>query len=152
MAWDPALPGVVTFPDGVMVRGRGRRKGLPDGPVPEASLFLGKERDEAHPPWAVEWIDWPDFRVPTDPPAAVASILRLHAAAAAGVRAEVACTGGNGRTGTVISCLAVLSGVPAGEAVAWTRLHYRPRAVETRGQKRWVDWFADHLAARPPDG
>jgi hypothetical protein len=44
----------------------------------------------------------------------------------------------------VIACMAVLAGHPAGDAVAWTRTHYRPRAVETRGQRRWIAWFATH--------
>ena len=52
------------------------------------------------------------------------------------------CGGGNGRTGTVIACLAVLAGHPPADAVAWTRRSYRPRAVETRAQRRWVLWFA----------
>jgi protein-tyrosine phosphatase len=153
MAWDPAQPDVVTLPDGVVVRGRGRRKPLPEGPPPELSLFLGRRlRGEADPAWPVEWVDWPDFRVPRDADAAAAAIVRLHAAAAAGRRVEVACGGGNGRTGTVIACLAVLAGVPAAEAVAWTRREYRRHAVETPGQKRWVEWFAAHVPELPPDG
>ena len=88
-------------------------------------------------------MDWPDFRTPRDPEAAAAAIRRAHALAHAGERVEITCGGGNGRTGTVIACLAVLSGVPADEAVAWTRAHYRRHAVETPGQRRWVRWFAD---------
>jgi len=34
--------------------------------------------------------------------------------------------------------------VPAADALAWTRAHYRPRAVETAGQRRWIGWFAEH--------
>jgi protein-tyrosine phosphatase len=60
----------------------------------------------------------------------------------------VVCGGGNGRTGTAIACMAVLAGHPAGDAVAWTRANYRPRAVETPGQRRWVLWFARN-AERP---
>ena len=62
----------------------------------------------------------------------------------AGERVEVACGGGVGRTGTVIACLAVLAGHPAADAVGWTRRNYRPRAVETPGQRRWIAWFAEH--------
>ena len=65
----------------------------------------------------------------------------LHARVVAGERVEVACGGGVGRTGTVMACLAVLAGVPSGEAVAWTRAHYNRRAVETPWQKRWVARF-----------
>ena len=57
-------------------------------------------------------------------------------------RVEITCGGGTGRTGTVIACMAVLAGVPVEAAVAWTRAHYRPRAVETPWQRRWVGWFA----------
>lgn len=51
---------------------------------------------------------------------------------------EVTCGGGVGRTGTVMACLAVLSGVPADRAVGWTRENYHRKAVETPWQRRWV--------------
>jgi protein-tyrosine phosphatase len=150
MSWDPGLPGVVTLPDGVLVRGWGRGQPPPAGPPPEFALHLGRRlRGETDPAWPVEWLEWPDFRLPKDDAAAVAAIRRLHATAAEGRRVHVGCRGGNGRTGTVIACLAVLAGVPAADAVAWTRREYRPHAVETRGQKRWVEWFGAQL---PPAG
>lgn len=95
------------------------------------------------PGWPLEWVDWPDFRTPRDPAAAAAAIRRAHARARAGELVEITCGGGTGRTGTAIACMAVLAGVPAADAVAWTRAHYRRRAVETPGQRRWVGWFAD---------
>ncbi|MFB4296499.1 protein phosphatase [Actinomadura sp. NTSP31] len=76
--------------------------------------------------------------LPRDKERAVALIRDLHARAGAGERVEVACGGGVGRTGTVIACLAVLSGVPAERAVAWTRENYHRKAVETPWQRRWV--------------
>jgi len=51
---------------------------------------------------------------------------------------EVACSGGRGRTGTTLACLAVLDGVPAIDAVRYVRQHYHPRAVETPWQRRYV--------------
>jgi protein-tyrosine phosphatase len=48
---------------------------------------------------------------------------------------------GRGRTGTALSCLAVLDGVPAQEAVAYVREYYSPRAVETPGQEAYVRRF-----------
>jgi len=39
--------------------------------------------------------------------------------------------------------LAVLSGVPSADAVAWVRDHYHPRAVETPWQRRWVTRLDD---------
>jgi protein-tyrosine phosphatase len=56
-------------------------------------------------------------------------------------RVEVACSGGRGRTGTALACLAVLDGVPADEAVAFVRRHYDRRAAETAGQRRYVAGF-----------
>jgi protein-tyrosine phosphatase len=60
-------------------------------------------------------------------------------------RVEIACGGGIGRTGTALAVLAVMSGVPSIEAVAWVRTHYHRRAVETRSQKRWVREVATAL-------
>ena len=56
-------------------------------------------------------------------------------------RVEVACSGGRGRTGTALACIAVLDGVPARDAVAFVREHYAPRAVETPWQRRYVTRF-----------
>jgi hypothetical protein len=149
------LSGAIALPDGTLVRGRGRREPFPDGPLPDFGLYLGHPPDRPRrlrlsrraawrPEWPAEWIDWPDFRTPRDPDAAAAKIVEAFRWARSGERVEIACTGGTGRTGTVIACMAVLAGHPAGDAVAWTRSHYRPRAVETRGQRRWIAWFATH--------
>jgi len=56
-------------------------------------------------------------------------------------RVELACGGGRGRTGTALTCLAVLDGVPPAEAVAYVREHYDPWAVETPWQRRYVARF-----------
>jgi hypothetical protein len=138
--WDPAAPGVLRLPSGRLVRGRGLRGPLPDGPDPEFGLYL-----TGRPPpavgWASAWLRWPDFRLPADPAAAA---LALAAAwrRAASQRIEVACPGGRGRTGTALACLAVLDGVPGPEAVAFVRAHYHRRAVETPGQRRYAARFA----------
>lgn len=137
------LPGAIQLPDGAWVRGRALRRPPPPGAAPDFGLYLGTRRQMARwqPPWPHAWVTWPDFRLPSDPDAAVAAIRDLHRRALAGERAEVACGGGIGRTGTVIACLAVLAGVPGEEAVAWTRAHHHPHAVETPGQRRWVRRF-----------
>ena len=57
-------------------------------------------------------------------------------------RVEAACAGGRGRTGTALACLAVLSGVAAGDAVDWVRSAYHPKAVETPWQRRYVARFS----------
>lgn len=130
------------LPDGTLVRGRGRRQPVPPGPLPEFGLWLGRTGSAPEPAWPVEWVAWRDFGVPHDPQAAADAIRRTYAVARAGTLVEVTCIGGTGRTGTVIACLAVLAGCPAADAVAWTRAHYRPHAVETPGQRRFVQWFA----------
>lgn len=130
----------IELPDGTAIRGRGLRAPLPSGPEPEFGLYLA--RSTWCPSWAATWIDWPDFRTPQDGPAAAAAIADAYERARSGQHVEVACGGGNGRTGTAIACMAVLAGHPPDDAVAWTRRHYRRRAVETPGQRRWVIRFA----------
>lgn len=83
---------------------------------------------------------WRDFGLPADP-AGLSGALQEAWARATGERVEVACRGGSGRTGTALACLAVLDGVPPGEAVAFVRARYRPRAVETAGQRALVARF-----------
>ncbi|MCO5968973.1 phosphatase domain-containing protein [Actinoallomurus soli] len=139
------LHGSVRLPDGSYVRGRGLRRPLPEGPTPDVGLYLGSDRlrrrHEAALPWSHTWIDWPDFLLPRDSEEAVRQIHHLHGQARAGALAEVACGGGVGRTGTVIACLAILSGVDPADAVTWTREHHHPKAVETPWQRRWVTRF-----------
>ncbi|MDX3237669.1 protein phosphatase [Streptomyces sp. ME03-5709C] len=137
--WEPGAAGVLRLPSGRLVRGRGLRHPLPAGPVPAFALYLlGHE-----PPgvaWESRWVRWPDFRLPADR-AAAAEALREAWRRAADERVEVACGGGLGRTGTALACLAVLDGVPSGEAVAYVRAHYARRAVETPWQRRYVARF-----------
>ena len=49
-------------------------------------------------------------------------------------RVEVACWRGIGRTGTALACIAILDGVPPGQAVSYVRRQYRRRTVETPWQ------------------
>ncbi|WP_420752654.1 protein-tyrosine phosphatase family protein [Rhodococcus sp. O3] len=137
--WDPAAAGVLRLPSGRLVRGRGLRHPLPDGPLPTFAVYL-QRREPPPTPWPSRWVRWPDFRLPTDHVDAAAAI---HEAweRAAGERVEIACSGGLGRTGTVLACLAVLDGVPRREAVAFVREHYSSRAVETPWQRRYVTRF-----------
>jgi protein-tyrosine phosphatase len=74
--------------------------------------------------------------------AAAAEALREAWTRADTERVEVACLGGHGRTGTALACIAVLDGVPSGDAVAYVREHYDPHAVETPWQRRFVARFA----------
>lgn len=137
--WEPIAPGVLRLPSGRLIRGRGLSRPLPAGPEPTFALYLlGHEP----PPvtWEYRWLHWPDFGLPSDR-AAAAAALREAWARAETERVEVACAGGYGRTGTALACLAVLDGIPNRQAVAYVREHYRPRAVETPGQRRFVRGF-----------
>jgi len=105
---------------------------------PDYGLYLDTRWQ---PPWPHDHVGWPDFGVPEE--TAIRNALpSLLARARAGQRVEVGCIGGHGRTGTAVACLAVLTGCPAGEAVAWVREHYCPRAVETPEQEAFVSRFA----------
>jgi hypothetical protein len=82
------LRGATRLPDGTLVRGRSLRDPLPEGPLPDYGLYLvsrpsqqqattslqrprwnrrGRRR-RFEPSWEADWILWPDFRTPADPP------------------------------------------------------------------------------------
>src|SRR5262245_52737431 len=117
--WDEGAAGVMVLPSGRVVRGRGLRYPLPAGAGPEFGVYLlGKEPPETA--WEGRWVRWPDFRLPADPQT-LREVLGEVLERAGDERVEVACGGGVGRTGTALACLAVLDGVPAGDAVAYVR-------------------------------
>lgn len=137
--WDPGGTGVLALPSGRLVRGRALRAALPEGPEPAFAVhLLGREPPPV--PWESRWLRWPDFLLPTDRSLA-RSLLTEAWRRSAAERVEVACNGGRGRTGTALACLAVLDGLPPGEAVRHVRLDYHPRAVETPWQRRYVERF-----------
>jgi len=140
--WCVGASGVLSLPSGRLLRGRGLRRPQPqsDGALPEFALYLLNTRPEP-PPWEVRWVRWPDFRLPTDHKDAQAA-LREAWHRATNERVEIACSGGRGRTGTALACLAVLDGVPPAEAVAYVRELYDPRAVETPWQRGYVARFS----------
>jgi hypothetical protein len=154
-SWDPAAEGVLRLPSGRLVRGRGlhRPRGggrTAAGPQPEFGLYvLGRRPPETT--WPMRWLHWPDFWLPRDRGAAIEAI-RDAWDRTGSQRVEVACDGGRGRTGTALSCIAVLDGVPNGEAVAYVRAHYHPKAVETPWQRHFVAGFppARSAAAAAP--
>ncbi|NLU66575.1 protein phosphatase [Streptomyces sp. HNM0574] len=137
--WPADGPGVLVLPSGRLVRGRGLRAPQPPGPEPEFGVYLLGGPPPAKP-WEARWLRWPDFRLPADRAEARAVLGEVWERAAA-ERVELACAGGRGRTGTALALLAVLDGVPAGEAVAYVRRGYDQRAVETPWQKRYVRRF-----------
>jgi protein-tyrosine phosphatase len=135
MTWEAGAPGVVRLPSGRLVRGRGLRRPLPPGPLPDFGVYLTSRPPDV--PWDSRWIRWPDFWLPRDRNEAK-SVLREAWERAARERVEIACGGGRGRTGTALAYLAILDGVAPEKAVAWVRAHYDKHAVETPWQKRFV--------------
>lgn len=137
--WDPTEPGILRLPSGRLVRGRGLRAALPGGASPHFGVYL-----QSRPPppvgWPARWVRWPDWWLPADDEDTLAA-LREAWRRAAYQRVEIACTGGRGRTGTALACLAVLDGLAGTEAVGYVRRHYHPRAVETPWQRRYVRRF-----------
>jgi hypothetical protein len=139
MSWQPG-PGVVELPDGARLRGRGLRRGAPPAQRPEWGLYL-LGRPPAETPWPGRWLRWPDLWLPLDASDARSAFEEAHRLALDGVRVEVACGGGRGRTGTALACIAQLGGVTAEGATAWVRRLYDTRAVETPWQRRYVRRF-----------
>jgi hypothetical protein len=147
--WDAEVPGVLRLPSGRLVRGRGLRRPIPEGTLPDFGLYLLPGRPAAvlgekvlgeKVRWESRWIRWPDFWLPADRDDAQ-NALREAWRRSETQRVEIACRGGRGRTGTALACLAVLDGVPAQRAVAFVRDHYDARAVETPWQRRYVERF-----------
>lgn len=140
--WDPTTTtGLLRLPSGRLVRGRGLRHPLPEGPRPDFALhLLGRRPDPDDVDWDSRWIRWPDFWLPSDR-AGFAATVREAWERAEGERVEFACGGGRGRTGTALACLAIQDGVPPEEAVAYVRTHYSSHAVETPWQRRLVRRF-----------
>lgn len=138
--WDAVAGGVMRLPSGRLIRGRGVRRPLPAGPSPSFTVFvLGQKPPTV--PWEASWIRWRDFWLPSDR-AHARAVLHQAWQRATNERVEVACGGGQGRTGTALACVAVLDGVPSSEAVAYVRAHYDARAVETPWQRRYVRHFS----------
>lgn len=138
-SWSASATGVMALPSGRMIRGRGLRRPIPDGPEPNFGLYL-QGREPSPVPWETTWIRWPDFWLPTDR-REFRRALDEGWTRAETECVEIACGGGFGRTGTALACMAVLDGVDAECAVAYVREHYSPRAVETPWQRRFVARF-----------
>jgi len=132
----------VVFPDGTRVRASSLLERREDDPERDFGLYLDRRWD---PTWPAVVVDWANFGLPADDEEAFRAIVSAWERARAGGVVEVGCYAALGRTGTVLSCMAILAGVPAGEAVTWVRMHYRPHAVETQEQEAWVDGFAERL-------
>lgn len=124
--------GLVTLPTGHRVRGR---RIMDDVSPADFALLLA---DGPVPAWESRRIRWPDFWIPTDRADALDAFHEAYRRAQAGERVEITCRGGIGRTGTALAALAILDGLPAGQAVDWVRANHHHRAVETPWQRRWL--------------
>jgi protein tyrosine phosphatase len=131
----------VTLPDGTVVLAQGRLELIPSQRPrkPDFAVYLDERwHNDPEVVWPFRIIHWEDFGLPNDDTELFAAIADLHGRARAGELVEVACYGGIGRTGTVLSCLAVLAGVPCSAAMPWVRNHYHPSAVETPEQEQLI--------------
>ena len=129
---------MVCFPNNTCITASPLAARKDDNPDRDFGLYMDASWA---PTWDAELIDWPDFGLPADEARAVEQITSAFERAKQGERLEIGCIGGVGRTGTVLACMAILSGVPADSAVEWVRATYDSRAVETLEQEQWVLWF-----------
>ena len=134
-SWDPG-PGIVTYPDGRRMRGRGLRR-QPPVPPPDHGVYLVGS-DPGSLAWSSRWVQWRDLRTPAATNEAVEALAEAFERAAT-ERVEIACRGGIGRTGCGLALMAIWAGVQPTDAIAWVRAHYHRRAVETPWQRRWVE-------------
>jgi hypothetical protein len=133
---------VVALPDGARVTAVSFD--APDPYVREQPPDFGLYFDQRwQPPWTHDHLDWPDFGVPDDAAHVAAALRSLLERARARERVEIGCLGGHGRTGTALAALAILTGHPHGEAVAWVRANYCVDAVETSEQEAFVAEFVE---------
>ena len=146
--WDAADPNVLELPSGRLVRGRSLRRGpvAAECPADFELILLGSQQAfdglASDPRAAAEyrWVRWHDFWLPANPHGAAGAFAQAWRRAGS-ERVSVACSGGRGRTGTALACIAVIDGVPPGEAVDFVRRGYNLGAVETPWQKRFVRGF-----------
>jgi protein-tyrosine phosphatase len=136
----------MALPSGRCVRGRSLRAESRLEHIPDFGLYL-QGRPVPDQPWRTHWIKWPDFWLPSNRGDFLAALQEALERSGA-ERVELACSGGFGRTGTALACLAVLDGVAAHEAVGYVRRHYSHRAVETPWQRRFVARFPANSTPR----
>ena len=90
----------------------------------------------------------PDFTPPSAEQLAT-GVAAIRAALAGGERVAVHCGAGLGRTGTLVSCYLVSTGVSPEAAIAEVR-RLRPGSIETSAQEAAVHAFADRDPPPPP--
>ena len=128
----------ITLPDGTAIRASSIFDRVEDDPTRDFGLYMDARWKPVSPS---DLIDRRDFGLPADATRAATQIRDAFLRAKSGEAVEVGCLGGLGRTGTVLACMAVLTGLDAPSSIAWVRTNYRPDAVETADQEEWVAWF-----------
>lgn len=131
----------IEFPDGVVVMGSSLDN-LPRIRPPQRGLYADHHW---RPAWRSEFITWNDFGLPKNYEAALDAICDTYDLAEQGARVEIGCQGGHGRTGTILACMAVVSGMDHKDAIAFVRSRFCSQAVETDEQEWWVEWFQCYL-------
>ena len=139
---------IVDLPGGGRVEARSWRRARADWVPPDLGVYLG---GGIRPPWPHVALAWPDFGLPEDRRACLATLRDAHRRILRGERVEIACRGGLGRTGTALAVLAGLGGEPSTSAVDWVRAHYHRRAVETPWQCAWAARAVRLLRETDPD-
>lgn len=127
------------LPDATKILGSGCFVRTTDDEVPDFGLYA---YEGWRPTWPAAFIEWVDFGLPVDTPMASRLIVEAFDRARSGQTVEVGCHAGNGRTGTIIACMAILAGTAASDAVEWTKSNYCLHAIDTWEQERWVEVFA----------
>jgi hypothetical protein len=137
--WSAQEAGVLELPSGRTVRGRSSRRPA-EGAGADLTLRLAAFRPDGTR-GRTTWIVWPDFGLPVDRRAAALALLDAWARSD-GERVDVACSGGRGRTGTALACLAVIDGMEPAAAIDLVRHEYHRGAIETPWQARYVATFS----------
>lgn len=118
-------------------RQQSTRKTFPDFGLYADSIWKPISRNE--------FINWPDFGVPSHPSVAAMQIVDAFIKACQGERVEIGCIGAHGRTGTILACMGILAGYTTDEAIKHVRTSYCSHAIETVGQEEWINWFSNYL-------
>jgi len=143
----------VKFPNKVTVYASSQASSEQPKGIPDFTLYAA---ESWRPRGIGTYIPWRDYGTPTIPWfQAAGAIIEAYEKAAQGFSVEIGCIGGHGRTGTILACMAILSGVRPKRAVKWVKKHYCSHAVEAKVQEWFVEWFAAFAfgeeASPPPE-
>ena len=137
----------VKFPNDVTVYASSRHDRKADDDIPDWGLYVDSSW---RPAGLATFIPWTDHGQPKiNWHLAASAIIDAYDKAKQGLSVEIGCIGGHGRTGTVLACMAILSGVKPDEACAWVWANYCGHAIEDDSQVWWIEWFASKVTDWP---